>query len=68
MFEVSITIALKFFCYSPLVHIYTWPCDLAAYDSPVGYYVQRLKEGIATIAAAFYPKPVIVRLSIIYFL
>ena len=35
----------------------------AAYDSPVAYYVDRLKEGIATIAAAFYPKPVIVRLS-----
>jgi pyruvate,water dikinase len=35
----------------------------AAYDSPVEYYVERLKEGIATIAAAFYPKPVIVRLS-----
>lgn len=35
----------------------------AAYSSPVDYYVERLKEGIATIAAAFYPKPVIVRLS-----
>lgn len=35
----------------------------AAYVSPVAYYVERLKEGIATIAAAFYPKPVIVRLS-----
>ena len=35
----------------------------AAYDSPVDFYIQRLKEGIATIAAAFYPKPVIVRLS-----
>lgn len=34
-----------------------------AYASPVEYYVERLKEGIATIAAAFYPKPVIVRLS-----
>ena len=34
-----------------------------AYDSPVEYYVERLKEGIATIASAFYPKPVIVRLS-----
>jgi len=27
------------------------------------YFVDRLAEGIATIAAAFYPKPVIVRLS-----
>ncbi len=35
----------------------------AAYASPVAYYVERLKEGIATIASAFYPKPVIVRLS-----
>lgn len=35
----------------------------AGYDSPVEYYIERLKEGIATIAAAFYPKPVIVRLS-----
>ena len=35
----------------------------AAYESPVAYYIERLKEGVATIAAAFYPKPVIVRLS-----
>lgn len=35
----------------------------AAYESPVDFYIERLKEGIATIAAAFYPKPVIVRLS-----
>jgi len=33
------------------------------YDDPKSYYVQRLAEGIATIAAAFYPQPVIVRLS-----
>ncbi|NOQ76981.1 MAG: phosphoenolpyruvate synthase [Methylococcaceae bacterium] len=33
------------------------------YDDPQSYYVQRLSEGIATIAAAFYPHPVIVRLS-----
>lgn len=33
------------------------------YDSPTSYYVQRLAEGIATISAAFYPQPVIVRLS-----
>ncbi|MDP3561654.1 MAG: phosphoenolpyruvate synthase [Legionellaceae bacterium] len=36
---------------------------IAAYASPTEYYIERLKEGIATIAAAFYPKPVIVRLS-----
>ncbi|HVT62065.1 MAG TPA: phosphoenolpyruvate synthase, partial [Legionellaceae bacterium] len=35
----------------------------AAYESPVEFYIERLKEGIATIAAAFYPKSVIVRLS-----
>jgi pyruvate,water dikinase len=31
--------------------------------SPKGFYVDKLAEGIATIAAAFYPKPVIVRMS-----
>jgi pyruvate,water dikinase len=35
----------------------------AAYVSPVEFYIERLKEGIATIACAFDPKPVIVRLS-----
>lgn len=33
------------------------------YEDPKSYYVHRLAEGIATIAAAFYPHPVIVRLS-----
>ena len=33
------------------------------YASPRVYYVQKLAEGVATIAAAFWPKPVIVRLS-----
>ena len=36
---------------------------IAGYADPVSYYVDRLAEGIATIAAAFAPKPVIVRLS-----
>lgn len=36
---------------------------IASYTSPREYYVERLKEGVSTIAAAFYPKPVIVRLS-----
>lgn len=36
---------------------------IAAYASPIEYYIEKLKEGVATIAAAFYPKPVIVRLS-----
>ena len=31
--------------------------------SPKAFYVDKLAEGIATIAAAFWPKPVIVRLS-----
>jgi pyruvate,water dikinase len=33
------------------------------YASPTEYFVAKLSEGVATIAAAFYPKPVIVRLS-----
>lgn len=35
----------------------------AAYESPKDFYVNKLAEGIATLAAAFFPKPVIVRLS-----
>jgi len=35
----------------------------AGYDSPVDFYVDKLTEGVATLAAAFFPKPVIVRLS-----
>jgi len=37
----------------------TWP----GYADPVSFYVDRLSEGIAQIAAAFAPEPVIVRLS-----
>jgi pyruvate,water dikinase len=33
------------------------------YPTPKDFFVERLSEGIGTIAAAFYPKPVIVRLS-----
>ena len=33
------------------------------YENPTAFYVSKLAEGISTIAAAFYPKPVIVRLS-----
>jgi len=33
------------------------------YTSPTAFYTQKLSEGIATIGAAFYPRPVIVRLS-----
>jgi pyruvate,water dikinase len=33
------------------------------YATPREFFVEKLAEGVATIAAAFYPKPVIVRLS-----
>jgi pyruvate,water dikinase len=33
------------------------------YAQPSDFFIERLSEGIGTIAAAFYPKPVIVRLS-----
>ncbi|MCK9563311.1 MAG: phosphoenolpyruvate synthase, partial [Bacteroidales bacterium] len=33
------------------------------YASPVDFYVDKLAEGIATLAAAFYPKPLIIRTS-----
>ena len=37
--------------------------QMAGYADPVGFYVEKLAEGIAQIAAAFAPEPVIVRLS-----
>ncbi|MBC8370831.1 MAG: phosphoenolpyruvate synthase [Planctomycetes bacterium] len=33
------------------------------YESPRDYFVKRLAEGVSTIAAAFYPRPVVVRMS-----
>ena len=47
------------------------PADLKAqvtrqsrgYENPVRFYVDKIAEGVATIAAAFWPKKVIVRLS-----
>ncbi|SDG99724.1 phosphoenolpyruvate synthase [Pseudomonas flavescens] len=36
---------------------------IAGYDDPVTFYVEKLVEGISTLAAAFWPKKVIVRLS-----
>ncbi len=36
---------------------------IAGYASPTEFYVQKIVEGVATIAAAFFPKKVIVRLS-----
>jgi pyruvate, water dikinase len=37
--------------------------QMAGYSDPVGFYVEKLAEGISQIAAAFAPEPVIVRLS-----
>ena len=37
--------------------------QIAGYPDPVSFYVDKLAEGIAQIAAAFAPEPVIVRLS-----
>ncbi len=36
---------------------------MAGYKSPVDFYVDKLTEGVSTLAAAFAPEPVIVRLS-----
>jgi pyruvate,water dikinase len=36
---------------------------IAAYPDPRAFYIMRLSEGIATLAAAFAPQPVIVRMS-----
>ena len=33
------------------------------YPKPADFFIERLSEGVGTIAAAFYPRPVIVRLS-----
>ncbi len=35
----------------------------AGYPDPVSFYVEKLTEGVAMLGAAFFPKPVIVRLS-----
>ena len=37
--------------------------QMAGYEDPVKFFVAKLTEGIGTIAAAFAPKPVIVRMS-----
>ena len=36
---------------------------MAGYDNPEQFYIDRLAEGVATIACAFHPEPVIVRMS-----
>ncbi len=35
----------------------------AGYATPEEFFIQRLAEGVGTIAAGFYPKPVVVRMS-----
>ncbi|WP_150048322.1 MULTISPECIES: phosphoenolpyruvate synthase [Methylomonas] len=35
----------------------------AGFERPAEFFVQRLAEGVGSIAAAFYPKPVVVRMS-----
>ena len=37
--------------------------QMAGYSSPVDFFIDKLCEGVGTIAAAFAPEPVIVRLS-----
>ena len=37
--------------------------SIAGYDSPVEFYIAKLTEGISTLAGAFYPEKVIVRMS-----
>ncbi|MDP3969586.1 MAG: phosphoenolpyruvate synthase [Nocardioides sp.] len=36
---------------------------ISGFPDGASYFVQRLSEGVGTIAAAFYPKPVVVRMS-----
>ncbi len=36
---------------------------IAGYNTPIEYYIAKLSEGIATLGTAFWPKPVVVRLS-----
>jgi pyruvate,water dikinase len=37
--------------------------QMAGYDDPIAFFIDKLAEGVSTIAAAFAPDPVIVRLS-----
>lgn len=37
--------------------------QMAGYDEPVQFFIDKLAEGVASIAAAFDPEPVIVRMS-----
>ncbi len=54
-----------------ILHADTMPDDIKrqikqktlAYDTAIDFYIKRLQEGVSSLAAAFYPKPVIVRMS-----
>ena len=37
--------------------------QMAGYGDPVQFFIDKLAEGVSSIAAAFYPQPVIVRMS-----
>lgn len=37
--------------------------QMAGYSDPVQFFIDKLAEGVSTIAAAFFPQPVIVRMS-----
>jgi pyruvate,water dikinase len=37
--------------------------QMAGYSDPVQFFIDKLAEGVSSIAAAFYPQPVIVRMS-----
>lgn len=37
--------------------------QMAGYDDPVQFFIDKIAEGVSTIAAAFAPEPVIVRMS-----
>ena len=37
--------------------------QMAGYEDPITFFIEKLAEGISTIAAAFSPEPVIVRMS-----
>jgi len=36
---------------------------ISAYDSPRDFFVDKIKEGVSTLAAAYYPQPLILRMS-----
>lgn len=36
---------------------------IAGYETPTEFYINKIKEGVATLASAFYPEKVIVRMS-----